>query len=362
MYFMSKKESDAFVEWSDNVIRGESEPLDFRAMMRPVLLPVFYFYCGVLLCKLGQVQRGMDCFRRGSMYESDNMFSNAFVASFLERHNYELMIPAVCFEDPLPFVHFSTTPELKTARKNFIIQAGRSLPRLDRPFRLMDIGTGNGVLAVELLQHLKRCDIIKEVEDILLIDSSPAMLELASAYVGENFPDANIETLQGRIQDVVDDIDGVYDAALCSLSYHHMPMADKRLNLVKLKDKFNNLLLFELNADNDLPELDSPELMLAVYQSYGAMIDCIFAHDAPLEVTIDAVDSFLMTEQMSFLLQSRGERSDYHATRGQWTELFDDVLRPEFECFCDGSCMSDDYYELFILHYGRLWRGKKRGK
>ena len=154
MYYLSLHESQNFVDWSEQVIRGEADPRDFKTLLRPVMVPVFYFYCGVLLCKLGQVKRDMQCFIDGSLHEADNMFSNAFIASFMERHDMDLLIPAVCFEDPRPYVHFTTTPELQLARKNFIKQSAMSLPRFEEPFKLMDIGTGNGALAVDLLRYL----------------------------------------------------------------------------------------------------------------------------------------------------------------------------------------------------------------
>jgi SAM-dependent methyltransferase len=353
MYYLSLHESENFVEWSEQVIRGEADPQDFSIFLRPVMLPAFHFYCGVLLCKLGQLKRGLQCFVDGALYEADNMFSNAFIASFMERHDLDLLMPAVCFEDPRPYIHFTTTPELKLARKNFLKQCALSLPHFEKPLRFMDIGTGNGALAIELLHQLRRTKVIDGVEEILLIDASRGMLELAEKNVKDEFPNIKITTILGRIQDVIGNIEGHYDIALCSLSYHHMPMEHKQKYMLQLKDKFDHLLLFEINADNDLPDMDSPELLLSVYQSYGGMIDFIFAHDAPLEVAIDAVDSFLMTEQMSFLLQQRGERTDYHALRSQWVELFEEVLKPEFECLSNGTCFAEDFFELFNLHYGR---------
>ncbi len=353
MYYLSLHESQNFVDWSEQVIRGEADPRDFKTLLRPVMVPVFYFYCGVLLCKLGQIKRGMQCFIDGSLHEADNMFSNAFIASFMERHDMDLLIPAVCFEDPRPYVHFTTTPELQLARKNFIKQSAMSLPRFEEPFKLMDIGTGNGALAVDLLRCLKSKKVIGEIGEVLLIDASAGMLELAEKTVRTEFPEIKISTLLGRIQDLTGNIKEHYDVAMCSLSYHHMPMDDKKRHLIELKEKFDHLLLFEINADNDLTDMDSPELLLSVYQSYGGMIDFIFAHDAPLEIAIDAVDSFLMTEEMSFLLQQRGERTDYHALRSQWVELFEDVLQPEFACQSNGTCFAEDFFELFMLHYGR---------
>jgi len=72
-----------------------------------------------------------------------------------------------------------------------------------------------------------------------------------------------------------------------------------------------------------------------------------------VDVALASVDSFLMGEAVSFLTQPRGVRSDYHMLRQQWHALFRDVLNPEFTCWNDATCYSDQYFDMFTLHYGR---------
>ena len=112
-------------------------------------------------------------------------------------------------------------------------------------------------------------------------------------------------------------------------------------------------IIFEIDANNDLPEQFSPELALSVYQSYGRMISLVFMHDAPLGLALSCVDAFLMTEEVSFLVHPRGQRNDYHMLKTQWHELFEEVLAPDFSCLCDTSCYADDYTGFFTMHYGR---------
>jgi len=83
------------------------------------------------------------------------------------------------------------------------------------------------------------------------------------------------------------------------------------------------------------------------------MIDFVFSHDAPIEVAQACVDRFLMTEAVSLLTQRRGERNDYHMLNTQWHGLFEQTLTPEFLCLCDSPCYADEYFSLFIIHYGR---------
>jgi hypothetical protein len=108
-----------------------------------------------------------------------------------------------------------------------------------------------------------------------------------------------------------------------------------------------------MNADHDYPEMHSPQLACSIYQVYGRAIDFVFAHDAPIDVAISAVDCFLLTEVVSMLTQPRGKRTEYHMLRTQWHELLRKVLTPEFTCWCDTTCYSDAFVDLFLLHYGR---------
>jgi hypothetical protein len=83
------------------------------------------------------------------------------------------------------------------------------------------------------------------------------------------------------------------------------------------------------------------------------MINLVFTHDAPVELALACVDAFLMTEEISFLIQPRGERNDYHMLKTQWHDLFEETLTPDFGCLCDSPCYADDYTGFFTMHYGR---------
>ena len=204
-----------------------------------------------------------------------------------------------------------------------------------------------------LLSHLVESGKVNQISEIHLVDPSPAMIALAKKTVGDAFPGITLTTENARIQDCSSGICDHYDIAFSSLAYHHMPLEDKRIHLTRLKPWIDHFLLFEMDANNDTPDLYSPDLAFSVYQSYGRIIDFVFAHDAPLDVVTDCVDSFLMTELVSILTQPRGERTDYHMLRTQWNDLFRTVLGPEFVLQCDSACYADEYMALFTMHYGR---------
>ena len=172
-------------------------------------------------------------------------------------------------------VHLLTLNDVLEGRSNvhcgkrFVAQCGNTLPQIDEPFSMMDIGCGDGGLTVSLLRHLTDTGKVTEIAEVLLIDSSPAMVALAEKTVRDAFPDIHIKTVNSRIQDCSGSIDHRYDLAVSSLAYHHMPLEQKKVHLTRLKPWIDHFVLFEMDAYNDTPKMYSPDLALSVYQSYG---------------------------------------------------------------------------------------------
>jgi hypothetical protein len=191
------------------------------------------------------------------------------------------------------------------------------------------------------------------INEVLLVDPSPAMAKLAQRTVGEAFPDATVSIENCRIQDYSNRMNRPFDIAMSSHAYHHLPLELKRIHLSRIKPWIDHFLLFELDANHDTPDLFSPDLTFSLYQSYGRIIHNAFSNDAPVKVVVDSVDSFLMTELVSMLTQPRGDRTDYHMLRSQWNSLFQEVLCPEFSLRCDSAAYADEYVTLFSMHYGR---------
>jgi len=317
------------------------------------LCPCFHFYAGTTLAAKGHGALGMEWLKAGTLPEEQGLFSNAFLTAYLERHQGNVVLPVVIFADPRPYVHFTTIPVMAEARRRFIAHCRHSLPDFPRPLRFMDIGCGNGTLTRDLLLDLQSSGRARDIEEVLLIDSSAGMIELATRTVAEAFPRVKIRTVTKRFEEVSEAIDAHYDVAVSSLAYHHMPREKKVPHLVTLKPWIDHFILYEITANNDTPELHSPELACSIYQSYGRLIDFVFAHDAPIHVAQACVDQFLMAEEVSFLTQPRGRRTDYHMLRSQWHGVFKEALGSDFTCWSDSTAYADDYIECFTLHYGR---------
>ena len=352
--FLGKEESRTWRKLAGRVLKAADDPFPVTGHIRPGLIPAFHYFIGTMMLSQGINIPGRKWIAAGLAGEQGGLFSNAFLSSYLGRNNGKLVIPEVIFADPAPYVHFAGTPVLVDSRASFRSHCIHALPLYSRPLKIMDIGCGHGMVLVDLLLDLQKSGIIPDVEEILLIDPSAAMLDLARENCLSAFPGAKILVSHSRIEALSDKIDDYYDIALASLSYHHMPFETKLFHLKKLKDKVGSFILFELDANNDTPEMHSPELALSVYQSYGALMDFVFAHDAPVELAISSIDRFLMSEAIYFFTEPRGKRTDYHMPRSQWHQVFRDGLGMDFSCLCDSTCFGNENMELFTMIYSRL--------
>lgn len=353
MLFLCDDEKVAWADYAREIAAGASGPARYDGAVRANLVPAFDYYIGTLLATQGQRQRAASWLEAATLCEEDGLFSAAFLMSFLQRHSGAMVKPAVAFADPRPYVHFANVPVMKAARQQLVRQFAHTLPAFDKPVRFMDIGCGDGSLTSMVLSRLIETGKAESIGEVLLIDASPAMIDLAKKTVAAALPDVTITAENARIQDCTATLDGHYDIAMSSLAYHHMPVEDKRVHLARLKPRIDHFLLFEMDANNDTPVLYSPDLALSVYQSYGRIMDFVYSFDAPVDVVTDCIDSFLMTEVISILTEPRGVRTDYHMLRTQWHRLFEDTLCPEFALCSDSSCYADEYMALFTLHYGR---------
>lgn len=353
MLFLSGQERDQWNMFGKDLLVREVDPESVLNSIRPNLKAAFCFYIGVMLTAGGEGERGERWLKVGTLSEDDGLFSNAFLLGFLKRQGGKLIIPSRAFEDPRYFIHFASVPMMQRSRARFLDHLSHTLPVFDHQISLMDIGCGDGSLTAQMLSKILSSNKVPGVAEVLLIDPSAAMLTLAEHTVRRAHPDLVILTANTRIQDLTNHIPHRYDIAVSSLAYHHMPYEEKERHLERLKPWIDHFVLFEMDANNDTPELHSPDLSLSVYQSYGRIIDFIFSHDAEVEIAISCVDKFLMSELVSLLTEERGVRTDYHMLRTEWHQIFRNVLAPEFSLRSDSNAYADEYTGLFTLHYGR---------
>jgi SAM-dependent methyltransferase len=353
MLLLTANEKREWRAYADEALSGGKSPEQLKTGVRPNLLPMFDYYLGSFLASRGRLELGRRWLAAGALAEEEKIMSNAYLSSFIERHDGCLIMPALVFADPKPYVHFTGVPTMRDSRRNFLRHCANSLPEFSGPVRIMDIGCGDGALTAAFVRTMRESGKVGEIAEIALVDRSRGMLELAEETVGDVLAKSVIRPMEGKIEDIAGKLDKRYEIIVSALAYHHMPLEQKRIHLKILKRLMDHFIIFEIDANNDLPEQFSPELALSVYQSYGRMINLVFMHDAPVELALSCVDAFLMTEEVSFLIQARGLRNDYHMLKTQWYDLFEEVLAPDFSCLCDTYCYADDYTGFFTMHYGR---------
>lgn len=353
MLFLTPSTSQAWQEFGRRIVAEQTGPGGTAPAGQTALQPIFHFYAGALLAAHGHVAAAQKWFAAGAMLEGGTVMSNAYVSAFIDRRKGCFELPAVVFADPRPYVHFTTTPAVQKSRESFFRHGALSLPAFRKPLRIMDLGCGDGGMLVGFLNRLREAGNVSDIGEILLVDSSQAMLDLAIRTVGAAFPGVTINAIRKKIQELPGALSGHYDVALSSLAYHHMPMELKVQTLRQIKDRFNHFIIFELDANHDTPELHAPELACSVFQCYGTIIDFVFSHDAPVDVVQNCVDCFLLTEMISLLTEPRGVRNDYHMLRHQWHQLFSEVLGPTSVCLSDSTCFENDFLSLVTIHYGK---------
>ena len=350
MFYLSIEEANEWRELSRAVI--ESERFDPSMLAgRPLRSrPALCYYLGTELLAEGRAAEAERWLVLGARTEP--IRANAYLLDYLERHNGELVPVQPSFSDVRPWAHFSSLPHLRSAREVLAGFCDHSLPDFERPFKVMDIGCGNAALTVSVLRRMVESGKAPAIGEVLLMDPSPEMLAAARANVEEAFPDVKVLAVEGKLEEASSGLPNGFDFALCSLSVHHMPYEEKAVHIGALSGAVENIVVFELGANHDTPEMRSPELVYSVYQTFGQSLEYIFGQDAPLEVQEACADIFVMSETISLLTEPRGRRTEYHMPGKQWHEVLETACSPKMTCLGETTCFHDEYCELLALHYG----------
>lgn len=288
----------------------------------------------------------------GAAADGADLRASAYVAGLLHGSGH-LEAPRGAFDDPRAYVHFATLPAMRVCRGEFVSFAVDSLPAESGSLRVLDVGCGDGGLLAELLPALLDAGRWDEVSAITLLDPSPAMVSAAKSRLASAWPAARVESRVARLEHVASTLPGPYDLVLGSLSLHHMPAEVKHRTLAALAPSIEHLLLLELDADHDSPELGSPRLAASVHQTYGWMLAQILGPNPPDAVARESADRFVAPELVSLLTQPRGARSEYHMRRDRWLSLLSGAMGPDIRPLGTRTVLATPHADLFALHLGR---------
>ncbi len=335
------------------VLSGSAAPGGaLERTLPPDQVGAFRFFAGTSLASRS-VPRAASWLAAGAEADGEELRASEYLSTLLHRSGH-LVAPPCAFDDPRAWVHFATLPAMRACRAQFVSFAVDSLPEAAGPLRVLDVGCGDGGLLAELLPALLAAGRWDEVGSVTLLDPSPPMISLAKQRVAATWPDARVEGRVARLENVASLLPGRYDLVLGSLSLHHMPAEVKRRVLGALAPSIDHLLLLELDADHDSPEVGSPRLAASVHQTYGWMLAQILGGSAPDDVAQESADQFVAPELVSLLTEPRGARSEYHMRRERWLALLDEAMGPEIHPLGIRTALSTPHADLFALHVGRL--------
>ncbi len=292
-------------------------------------------FAGSLLSKYAQTPADFEsaiCLLK--MDQSANPFS-AQLAGYLERHG-SLMPTTRVFSATGPYDAWEKTGFYQ-AHMNGIVNnvaafAQRTAPKTKQPV-IIDVGPATGVLLARILNRLVD-DHDLEAINLVLIDISTAMLEGASAYCLEHVSvPLQITTIECHIEDIKPEQLAQIESnkpiwfAHASASLHHMPHTQKQKAMETLGGLTDHLLITEFDANNDLPEANTPELFYSVVGLYGYFFDDICKSPATEVEKRASIDDFLLSEAV-IIIRSEHRfgsseelgRIDYHAHRDVWIE------------------------------------------
>jgi SAM-dependent methyltransferase len=341
--------------WSEllpHVLSGRLEPAGAEeGRIESDQVGAFRFFAGTALAARADA-RAPAWLGAGAAVDGPELRASDYVAELLLRTG-QLAAPPSAFSEPRAFVHFANLPAMRACRAEFVSFAVDSLPAESGSLRVLDVGCGDGGLLAELLPALLEAGRWDEVSAVTLLDPSPAMVSSAKERVATAWPNARVDGRVARLEDVARSLEGPYDLVVGSLSLHHMPAELKHRTLAALAPSMDHLLLLELDADHDTPEVGSPRLAASVHQTYGWMLAQILGPDAPEAVARESADQFVAPELISLLTRPRGDRSEYHMPRGAWLDLLTDALGPDIRPLGTRTALATPHADLFALHLGR---------
>gem|GEM_PF-5035628 len=284
-----------------------------------------FIFAGVLLAK------------RERLTEAEDMLSMATKNSFaqhLKRYlgsRNPLSVSPYASESALPLNAWTRTPisclEMRKTVAAFteFALAGKRLVG-GETLSILDIGTGNGILLSLLVNRLTQVHKFPIVR-LFLLDSSAEMLRVASHNCRQ------IVSVPLHISTIHRPIELLGKAHISSLQkenltftmsagcLHHLPDKRKQHAFSLIRKFSQKLLMEELEANHDLPDTDSPELVWSVQCFYSSLINSVkHSRLTPLEKR-KCIDDFLLAEAVGILEHPRNTRGNFHTVCNEWSRI-----------------------------------------
>lgn len=220
------------------------------------------------------------------------------------------------FQDSKPYAAWAQSNLAKNYMKSTVEQMGviakKNAPRMvsDKPV-ILDLGIGTGVLTTQYVNKIVDELGLKSLR-LIGLDQSEDMLKVAKKYCDENIK-VPFEWTQvcGKIQDLSDsqwsklEGGGSIWFTNASLSLHHLPFEEKSIVMEKVASISKFLIITDIEANNDLPDQDTPEFVYSVTQLYRYIFDDIMKSEMSPEGERLSLHGFLFAESLVMLSNSR---------------------------------------------------------
>jgi hypothetical protein len=283
-------------------------------------------YAGILLAS---GQRISDAIRVLKLCV-DRTFSTVLADYLVENQAFDPAAKA--FQETTPYDVWTQTDLYKSQMAgtlNAIANFARKNPppiSNSRP-TIVDIGSGNGILLVEIVKQLLTIHQLESIH-IISIEQSPEMLTAAQKYCQESISIPIVFTpICCKIQEATTQQLATIEQhhpiwfINASLSLHHMPSEIKVPTMESISNLSAYCSISEAHYNHDLPEKDTPELIYSVTESYGFVIQDVL-NSAASEIDKKlCINNFLLTEAINILKNDRENRGDYHALISEWEEI-----------------------------------------
>ena len=192
---------------------------------------------------------------------------------------------------------------------------------------IVDIGSGNGILLVEIVKQLLTIYQLESIQ-IISIEQSPEMLAATQRYCQISIPIpivfipicAKIQEISVQQLATIEQHRPIWFIN-ASLSLHHMPSEIKVPTMKMIANLSTSCLISEAHYNHDLPEKNTPELISSVTESYGFVIQDVLNSAASEADKKLCINNFLLTEAITILKNDREDRGDYHALISEWEAI-----------------------------------------
>jgi hypothetical protein len=283
-------------------------------------------YAGILLASKQRISEAIDVLKLCL----DRPF-NAALVDYLEQ--MQAFIPAaIAFQETTPYSVWTQTDLYETQMAGTLHAiadfARRNPPPTSTTYpTIIDIGSGNGVLIVEIIKQLLDIYDLAGIH-LVAIEQSPEMLAATQTYCKESIPIpitftpilCQIQELTDRQLATLEQYQPIWFIN-ASLSLHHMPKEIKVPTINRLAHLSCSCLISDANCNHDLPEKDTPELVYSVTENYGFIIQDVLNSSASKSDKNLCINKFLLTEAINILKNDREHRVDYHTLIPEWQEI-----------------------------------------